>query len=263
MTDRPRHELAIISAKSMFLKIENGDEARWNRELVFAMQVVRGSEALQKCTQESIQNAIINLATIGISLNPALALAYLVPRGGKCVLDISYRGMVMVATDSGSVLDIDASVVYENDVFDYEMGLSPKLVHRPVMSGNKGEAVFVYAVAILHNGMKKFIVLDREEVMKVKAVSKAKSGPWVEWESEMWRKTAVKKLFKLLPKTERMAEAIHMLNEHEGIDRTPPTTLMDRFGFTPEPREVKEIEPCEFCHRTEGHDDACPNNEPE
>jgi recombination protein RecT len=225
MAEKPKHELAIVAAKPMFLQIEQGDELRWNKEMVFALQVIRGNDSLQKCTDESIKNSIVNLATIGITLNPALALAYLVPRGGKCVLDISYRGMVRIATDSGSILDVDATVVYENDSFEYEMGLTPKLSHKPCMTGKKGEPVYVYAVAVLHNGMKKFIVLDMEEIEKVRSTSKARTGPWTEWLGEMMRKTAVKKLFKLLPQSEKLNQAVAILNEHEGLDEGKAVAL--------------------------------------
>lgn len=245
---RPKYEMAIFSAKPMFLQIEQGDEARWNKELVFALQSIRSSEVLQRCPSESIMNAIVNLATIGISLNPALALAYLVPRGGKCVLDISYRGMVRIATDSGSVLDVDATVVHSRDEFYYEMGLDPKLVHRPHLGSDAGEMTHVYAVAVLHNGVKKFIVLNRKEIEKIKATSKAKAGPWVDWEAEMWRKTAVKKLYKLLPQTDRMSEAIAAVNEHEGLNEKQgkASDIASRFE-----------EPIEVFHQPA--DNVCPN----
>ena len=38
--ERPRYEVAVINAKPMFLQIDMGDESRWNKELVFALQIV-------------------------------------------------------------------------------------------------------------------------------------------------------------------------------------------------------------------------------
>lgn len=217
IAQRPPFEMAAMKAHDMFLRVT--DEKTWNREIVFALQILRGNRMLQGCDQGSIRNAIVNIATTGATLNPALHQAYLVPRDGKCCLDFSYRGLAKIAVDSGSVIDIDSTVVHSNDdEFCYEMGLEPKLVHRPFLGEDAGEMTHVYAIAILHNGVKKFIVLNRAEVEKVRATSKAQNGPWKTWYDEMSRKTAVKKLYKLLPQTDRMSETIASLNEHEGLD---------------------------------------------
>lgn len=261
MSDHPKYELAIGSAKQMFVKIHDGDDSKWNRELVFAIQSIRANKVLQNCSQESIKNSVINIASIGISLNPALALAYLVPRGGACVLDISFRGLVKIATDSGSIIDIDATVVREKDFFEYEMGLEPRLVHRPYLEGDPGKPLFVYSIAILHNRMKKFLVMNKIDIEKVKSTSKARSGPWTEWEGEMWKKTVVKRMYKLLPQTDRMSQAVSVINEHEGLDKSAPEakSLMDRFAPVEEAEIVSAT--CEFCAMPDGkHEDRCPDN---
>lgn len=215
---RPKYELSALSAKQAFLQVVC-DEKVWATEVMFALQIMRGnSEAFSNVEPQSIQNAVTNLALTGATLNPAKAQAYLVPRKGKCCLDFSYRGLVKIAVDSGSVLDVDATVVYEKDEFDYEMGLNPKLHHKPSLEADPGKPVFVYAVAVLASGIRKFIVLNMKEIEKVRATSKAKSGPWFDWFDEMMRKTAVKKLYKLLPQTDKMSIATAIVNESEGID---------------------------------------------
>ena len=57
----------------------------WQKESQFAMQLFQKNESLTKTAAgnpASAQNAIINVAAIGITLNPASGLAYLVPRDG-------------------------------------------------------------------------------------------------------------------------------------------------------------------------------------
>lgn len=217
--------------KNAFLQV--ADEATYTRELIFAKQVFDGNDYLRKCDPNSIRNAIFNIALTGATLNPALHQAYLVPRGNKCVLDISYRGLVKIATDSGGVLDVDATVVHEKDTFYYEQGLEPKLQHIPCLEGDPGKMTFVYAKAILPPfppGIIKFIVLSAKEIEKVKKTSSAKNGPWLEWEEEMARKTAVKKLYKLLPQSDWMSTAVSVLNEHEGIEPgRKAKEVMERF----------------------------------
>ena len=51
----------------------------------------------------SAQNASINVVAIGITLNPASKLAYLVSRDGMICLDTSYMGLHHLAQSAGSI----------------------------------------------------------------------------------------------------------------------------------------------------------------
>ncbi|EON5390422.1 recombinase RecT, partial [Escherichia coli] len=65
----------------------------WAKESQFAIQQFQKNDFLAKTAQANLpsaRNAIINVAAIGITLNPSSKLAYLVPRGGAVCLDISY-----------------------------------------------------------------------------------------------------------------------------------------------------------------------------
>jgi recombination protein RecT len=232
---RPQYEAMALEAKQAFLTV--ADEKTWNKEIVFALQIIRGSETLQKCDMQSIKNSVVNIALTGATLNPALAQAYLIPRKGKCCLDFSYRGLCKIAVDSDSVYDIDASAVFEGDDFDYELGLTPYLKHRPKMTDAKREVVAAYAIATLHHGIKKFVVVDKEKIERAKKSSQT-GNVWKEHYDEMAKKTAVKLLYKLLPQTERMSTAISVVNEHEGIERpekpiSNANKLIERFSDLP------------------------------
>ena len=232
---RPDYENMALAARQAFLTV--ADEKTWNKEIVFALQIIRGSETLQKCDMQSIKNAVVNIALTGATLNPALAQAYLIPRKGKCCLDFSYRGLCKIAVDSDSVYDIDASAVFEGDDFDYELGLTPYLKHRPKMTDAKREVVAAYAIATLHHDIKKFVVVDKEKIERAKKSSQT-GNVWKEHYDEMAKKTAVKLLYKLLPQTERMSTAISVVNEHEGLERpekaiSNATKLIDRFSDLP------------------------------
>lgn len=254
--------LADQKIKNAFLQV--ADEETYLKEIIFAKQAVENNEALQKCDRGSLRNAIFNVALVGATLNPALHQAFLVPRKGKVCLDMSYRGLVKIATDSGGVIDVDATVVHDKDDFYYEQGLTPILKHIPMIDGDPGPLKFVYAIATLHNGIKKFIVLSKDEIEKVKSTSQAKSGPWSEWYDEMARKTAVKKLYKLLPQTDRMSTAVSVLNEHEGLTkdsqvkaievmkRFEPEEKKDTLVACPEKQAMIPMSECENCKQREG-----------
>jgi recombination protein RecT len=226
---RPKYEMAVIEAKPMF--IQCSDEKTWSKEVGFAMQILRGNDVLQKCDLQSIKNAVVNVSLTGISLNPALALAYLVPRDGKCVLDISYRGMIKVGTDSGSVKGVQANVVYTFDEFYYEEGTNQRIDFKRNMDPPEDfkkdplgcfwkYLLCVYSIATMYDGGKDYMIMPKWRIEKIKASSKAKSdrAPWGQWPEEMTRKTVIKYHYKTLPQTERMAQAVAILNEHEGLD---------------------------------------------
>ena len=218
---------AIASAESKFSEIAQaeGNLVTYQKEAMFAMQTIQSNNYLQGVPTQSIQNAVINVASIGLSLNPALSFAYLVPRDGKCCLDISYKGMVKLATDTGSIQWAKAELVREND--DFKMiSMDQVPLHefnRFAAEADRGEIIGGYCVAKLADGTYMIETMSREELDKVKDSSKAKSAksPWQTWYGEMAKKTIIKRASKSWPKTSpRLAEAIQVVNEHEGLDLT-------------------------------------------
>ena len=201
----------------------------YQTEAMFAMQSIKKSEALQNCNPLSVRDAIINVASIGLSLNPATAFAYLIPRKGVCCLDISYRGLTDIATSSGAVIWAKAVLVYEDDTFEFQ-NIDKMPIHKTdPFKKERGMIRGGYCAAKLHDsqpGKPSYLVdfMGIDEIMKVKAVSKAKSGPWLDWPEEMMKKSLVKRASKSWPKNGRLSEAINVINKHEGFDDAPPAT---------------------------------------
>lgn len=200
----------------------NAYKMNFVKEAQFALQLLQGNDYLQKAAQSNpaaLEYAIINLASIGISLNPALRESYLVPRGGKICLDISYMGLIKLATDTGSILWAQAEIVKKNDKFIYN-GVGKAPTHEMEPFGDRGEMIGVYCVAKLHTGEFLSTVMSLKEVTDIrdKSSQASKSGPWVTFFEEMAKKSVLKRASKLWPKSERLDNAVHVLNEHEGID---------------------------------------------
>lgn len=239
----------VVSAKKSF---ENSNEYQmnFNREANFALQILEQNAYMQKAKPETIRNAIVNVSLTGLSLNPALKYAYLVPRSSKdglnCVLDISYIGMIKLLTDAGAVKNIDCDVICANDKYDFRKGTESYLKHS-ISLGDRGEPIGVYAIAYFRDGGSQFVILNKDEVEKVRATSeswKNESGrrysPWETWTDEMWKKTALKRLFKLLPKTqfsEKLIAAISKDHENEMSDVSKESELSKIFD-EPEYAEI-------------------------
>lgn len=161
---------------------------------------VASNPKLAECSQTSLIGALLCSAQAGLEPNTTLGQAYIIPYGDKAQFQISYKGLIELAHRSGQLKDISAHVVYDNDEFEYELGLEPKLKHIPAMK-DRGEATWVYAVYHLNSGGYGFEVMSVEDINRHRRqYSKSKyDSPWdTAWE-EMAKKTVVKKCLKYAP----------------------------------------------------------------
>lgn len=164
---------------------------------------------LGACTPASFLGAMMTAAQLGVEPNTPLGQAYLIPRKNRkkgldeVQFQLGYKGMLDLAYRSGQVSTIQAHTVCENDRFEYQLGLDPKLEHVPAKS-NRGAAVFYYAVVRMKDGGYCFAVMSREEVeAHAKQYSDAvKFGSFSPWDSnfdEMAKKTVLKRALKYAP----------------------------------------------------------------
>lgn len=210
----------VKQQEEMFTPVISDPSIKWEREQQFCIQAIQNSEYLAKLATSnpaSFQNAIINVANIGISLNPAAKLAYLVPRDNKVCLDVSYMGLLHIATTEGSIGWGQAKLVRANDTY-VNQGLTKEPKHEYSAFGDRGAVVGVYCTVKLPTGDYMTEEMDFAELMKVRDSSKAKSGPWKTWPEEMMRKSVVKRASKYWPKPQqsRLDRAIDMLNTDNG-----------------------------------------------
>lgn len=199
-----------------------GSDLEWAKERLYAGQLLSASNfatnlALKNPT--SVTYAMTNLSSIGLSLNPATKYAYLVPRDNKICLDISYMGLIKIATDSGSILWAKAEAVYQNDNFVYKgVAKMPEIQCDPFKP--RGDFSGVYCVAKTIDGDFLVGTMSADEIYTIRGRSKAyssgKSCPWKTDFIEMAKKTIIKRDSKTWPKSMRMMHASDILNEHEG-----------------------------------------------
>lgn len=216
----------------------------YQAERGFALQILANNSYLARAAEEnpvSLQQAVTAVASIGLSLNPAEKQAYLITRNVKVsqnqwqtrvFLEPSYMGLCKLATDSGSILWVQANIVYSNDTFtDNGPGERPTHTYKAFAKmEERGEFVGVYCVAKTHDGDYLTTTMTAEEIEGVRERSeawksfkagKAKTGgPWQTDFGEQAKKTVVRRAFKMWPRTDlhRMAEAVNLSNENEGFE---------------------------------------------
>lgn len=188
------------------------------------LTAVKSKPALMECflTEQgklSVLLAAMEAASVGLEPDTPMQEAWLLPRRNngrmECQLSIGYQGLVKLARRSGEIKSLRADVVRQGDLFRYSFGLeADEMVHVPAPSGKRGALVYAYAVVRYLNGGYDFVVLDRDEIEARRAKSDSwksdKSRPYSPWttsEPAMWRKSAVRELSKLMPKSAEFARA--------------------------------------------------------
>ena len=143
---------------------------------------VSNAPELGECNPVSFIGAMMQAAQLGLEPNTALGQAYLIPYGKNVQFQLGYKGLIDLAYRSGEVRMIMAQIVYENDEFEFEYGLEPKLYHKPAKE-NRGKPEWVYAVLKLVNGGEGFEVMSIEDVENFGRKYSKKLG----WKLKLWR----------------------------------------------------------------------------
>lgn len=216
-TPSPRQVLADLLDKNrgaIGLSLPNAmDEDRFRRLLLTAANT---TPALFDCDPRSFLAAGVACAQMGLEPNDPRGLAYLLPfndkRRGKVVqLIIGYRGMIELARRSGQVTAVNAEVVYAGDQFSYELGLYRDLKHHRDDDGDEDPTTITHAYAVAQiGGDRMFEVVTRRQIERTRDASQGSGSqfsPWRTHFAEMARKTALRRLCKLLPQTAELARA--------------------------------------------------------
>lgn len=211
------------------------------------LTAISSNPKLQECTPQSFLGAMMQAAQLGLEPNTPLGQSYLIPYKNKGVMEASfqlgYQGMLTLAYRTGEYKDIYAHTVYEGDVFEYELGLEPKLVHKPAMI-NRGKPIAYYAVYHLKNGGYGMTVMSYDDVVQHRnQYSKASggSGPWANNFDSMAKKTVLKQLLKYAPKTIEFADATAADGSVKSVSEADVATGVD-MSLVQDERDYIDIE---------------------
>ena len=170
---------------------------------------------LQECTPQSFLGAMMTAAQLGVEPNTALGQAYILPYKNHGKMEatyvMGYRGVIDLAYRSGEISSIQAHEVYENDEFEYEYGLEPKLKHIPAKE-NRGNVAYFYAIFKTKDGGFGFEVMSVDDMRAfARKYSKSfgsESSPWTTAFAEMGKKTLLKRVLKYAPLKSEFARGL-------------------------------------------------------
>lgn len=171
-----------------------------------ALSALNNTPKLAECSQMSFLAALMNAAQLGLEPNTSLGQAYLIPYQNKgkmeCQFQLGFKGMIDLVYRNEKVQTIQAQCVYENDIFEYELGLNSRLIHKPALC-NRGKLILVYALFKLDNGGFGFEVMSKEDIdLHAQTYSKGFTSQYSPWKSnydDMAKKTVIKKVLKYAP----------------------------------------------------------------
>ncbi len=212
-------------------------------QCMFALDHVKKNTSLQKCSYESVIKSVKDVALLGLTLNPTLNQAYLVPRKNQCCLDIGYQGMITKLIECGAVKDIFSYVIYSGDEFEFDFITNMVVKYKPhhVLGVPAGEEVDVITCALRPDGYWKHNympisrvneIMESTEAYKYAMQKKKKGEPYfTTWEGagrpEMIKKTGLRNSWKFLPKNDNLAEVGVFMEMFDAANGLSDNTFTD------------------------------------
>ena len=205
-----------------------------------AVTALRTTPKLAACTPASFLSSIMACSALGLEPNTPLGQAYLIPfdnnrkvgnewqKVSECQLIVGYQGYIDLMRRSGQVASVQATAVYEGDEFEYELGLSPTLRHKPSNSEEREDKplTYVYCVVKLkdRDADPIFLVMPRSRIEKHR--KRGASGkknfkgeqiktPWDTDYEAMALKTVTRMISKWSPRSTEMAIAAELEDRTE------------------------------------------------
>lgn len=178
---------------------------------------------LFECDPTSFLAAGIGAAQLGLEPNDARGLCYLIPfrdsrRGRAVQLILGYRGLLDLARRSGAVTAIDSDVVRDGDVFVWRKGTDPTLRYERRSHDRSDDSVIAAFATARVGGDVQFEVVDRVDLDALQSqYGRSDQSPWRTHFPEMARKTALRRLCKLLPQTVQLARAVSYDERDNGL----------------------------------------------
>ncbi len=133
---------------------------------------------LLECTRQSLLNAAMSAACLGLEVDGVTGQAFLIPFKGRAQLVIGYKGMNTMAARSGYT--VLGEVVRDGDFFEYELGDKGYVRHKPKL-GNRSPIIAAWATASALDRPAIISVLGIDDLMEIKAKSPGAArgdSPW-------------------------------------------------------------------------------------
>lgn len=216
--DLQKYEANVLSA---LLQQHGMKPAQFAQIIITELKQSAKMQAAFRQNPSSLFASILHCAELGLSPSRMSGEFYFSADNGIVKPIIGYRGLCTLMLRNKNVSAIYCETVHEGDEFEYELGMNPKLIHKPTDPIRNSETLtHVYAVAKMRYGESPFKVLTKAEILSVVALIPG-AGDWYFNDAKdplLWlpRKTGIKQLSKLVPKDYFCSYAVGVDDRIEG-----------------------------------------------
>lgn len=185
-----------------------------------------GKCILESCSQASIANSLMDMATLGLNANKKQG--YFIAYGGKCQFQKSYFGNITLARRNG-LKSISAEIIYEGDNFKYHIENGEKVIdshEQDFMNIDTDKIKGAYAVAHMEDGSVKVEVMNIHQLKKAwnqrqGGLKEDATSTHKKFADQMAKKTVINRLCKMIANTStdgNISEISDRLDEMEHVD---------------------------------------------
>ena len=229
---------AIVALEKNKSLASRFNSRRANKDLQFQVECMHLDKCaaknpdIAKCTAASLEHILLEAGVMGVSLNPSLHHAYVIPyknsaTGNKdAELNVGYRGMEHIVLKAGTVKAIQTVLVKEHDpVYKVWTDEHGKHIQHEEMRGNRGRTTHVYCIAHYMNGGYHIEEMTAGDLAECEKAAKSRNdkggmvwrGPFRE---EMYKKCCVRRAYKHWPQDDggRMAALMENMDRVEPMD---------------------------------------------
>lgn len=206
-----------------------------------AVTAFSSTPKLQECEPKTIVASIMTAATLGLEIGVD-GQGFLVPYGRTCQFVPGWKGLVDLVSRSGRAT-VWTGAVFEGDEFDYALGDSPFIRHRPGEENDPDKITHVYAVGRVNGS--EYPVIEVWTIRKVwkhrDKYNKVGAKHYSFRDPEMYaRKVPLLQVLKYMPKSIELQNAMAIANaadngHHAVIDGNFVTVTDPDTGATVDP----------------------------
>jgi len=109
-----------------------------------AMTEFSKNPALQDCTFQSIAACVMTASQLGLEIGVG-GQAYMIPYGTVATFVPGWKGLIDLVSRAGRS-SVWTGAVFDGDVFDWELGDTPFLKHKPMGENDPDKMLFAYAI---------------------------------------------------------------------------------------------------------------------
>lgn len=181
-----------------------------------------GKPLLEVCSQTSIANSLMDMATLGLSVQKKQG--YFIAYGGKCQFQRSYFGNMTIARRYG-MKDVNAEIIYDGDEFTYSIvdGKKEFTSHKQDFKNIDTDKISgAYAIVTMEDGTKYLEVMNINQLKqswKQGYGYKETGGTHQKFADQMAKKTVINRAMKQIINTHGDAFVQEADERTEDVDK--------------------------------------------